>query len=94
MTVPHVMDAEKPHFIEYMWLKDANSDKGVSRPLLNRFARTLLSVHFLAVLAVQAFKATDPSPPTLQANIKRGSKVVPLLFCNLHGLWEGEAITV
>lgn len=28
MTVAHVMDPEKPHFIEYMWLKDATSDAG------------------------------------------------------------------
>mmetsp|Transcript_8113 Transcript_8113/g.11302 ORF Transcript_8113/g.11302 Transcript_8113/m.11302 type:complete len:173 (+) Transcript_8113:26-544(+) len=25
-SVPHVMDPNKPHFIEYMWLKDETSD--------------------------------------------------------------------
>ena len=27
MVVPHVMDADGPHFIEYMWLKDAKTGK-------------------------------------------------------------------
>ncbi|KAL1529402.1 hypothetical protein AB1Y20_000351 [Prymnesium parvum] len=73
MTVPHVMDPEKPHFIEYMWLKDVGTD---------------------AVLAVKALKASDPSPPTLVASVAKGKTVVPMLYCNLHGLWEGKPFAV
>jgi len=73
VLVPHVMDPEKPHYIEYIWLKDMKTDR---------------------VVAVKAFEATDPSPPTLTASVKKGSTVKPLLFCNLHGLWEGEELTV
>ena len=74
VVVPHVMDAEQPHFIQYVWLKDLTSN---------------------AVVAVQAFQATDASPPTLTtASVRRGSTVKPMLYCNLHGLWEGEPLTV
>jgi desulfoferrodoxin-like iron-binding protein len=72
VTVPHVMDAEKPHYIQYVWLKDMK--KGT-------------------VVAVKAFQATDEAPPSLTAfYLKAGMKVKPLLFCNLHGLWEGETL--
>ena len=74
VVVPHVMDAEKPHFIEYVWLKDVKSNK---------------------ILAAKAFQATDPSPPTLEATVKSGStSVQAMLFCNLHGLWEGDSVAV
>jgi desulfoferrodoxin (superoxide reductase-like protein) len=73
VVVPHVMDPEKPHFIEYVWLKDLKSGK---------------------VVAVQSFAATDASPPTLTASVESGTTVKPLLYCNLHGLWEGESLTV
>lgn len=73
VVVPHVMDPEKPHFIEYIWLKDTMSNK---------------------VIASKAFKATDPSPPTLKATVTKGTTIKPLLFCNLHGLWEGQVLTV
>jgi desulfoferrodoxin (superoxide reductase-like protein) len=73
VVVPHVMDPEKPHFIEYVWLKDIMSGK---------------------VVAVQSFAATDASPPTLTASVASGTTVKPLLYCNLHGLWEGESLTV
>lgn len=74
VVVPHVMDPEKPHYIEFVWLKDMKSNK---------------------VVAVQSFAATDASPPTLTATgVKSGSTVKPLLYCNLHGLWEGEVLTV
>lgn len=73
VVVPHVMDPEKPHYIEYVWLKDTKSNK---------------------VVAVKSFQPTDPSPPTLVAKAKSGSTVKPMLFCNLHGLWEGESVSV
>ena len=73
VMVPHVMDPEKPHFIEYLWLKDVNSAK---------------------VLASKKFKATDASPPTITANVKENTTVKALLFCNLHGLWQGEEMSV
>jgi desulfoferrodoxin (superoxide reductase-like protein) len=73
IVVPHVMDPEKPHYIEYVWLKDEKSGK---------------------VLAAKAFKAIDSSPPTLSASVKSGTTARALLYCNLHGLWEGEAFSV
>jgi len=45
------------------------------------------------IAAVESFQPTDPSPPTLRANLKTGTTVVkPMLFCNLHGLWEGATV--
>lgn len=72
--VPHVMDPEKPHYIEYMWIKDMKTGK---------------------IVASKQFKPTDPSPPSVTAtNVKDGSTVKAFLFCNLHGLWQGEELTV
>lgn len=73
VVVPHVMDPEKPHFIEYIWLKDTKTNK---------------------VVAVNSFQATDPSPPTLAATVSQGSSVQAFLYCNLHGLWQGDTILV
>lgn len=73
VVVPHVMDPEKPHYIEYIWLKDVTTNK---------------------VLKAKKFQAQDASPPTLNAIATKGSIVKPFLFCNLHGLWQGEEITV
>jgi desulfoferrodoxin (superoxide reductase-like protein) len=73
VVVPHVMDPEKPHFIEYIWLKDMKS---------------------IEIVASKAFKATDPSPPTLTTMVAKGTTIKPLLYCNLHGLWEGQVVTV
>lgn len=74
VVVPHVMDPEKPHYIQYVWLKDEAANK---------------------VVAAKKFEATDASPPSLLANnVKAGTTVKPLLFCNLHGLWQGDAIKV
>lgn len=72
VVVPHVMDAEKPHYIEYVWLTDSSTNK---------------------IVSAIAFKATDASPPTLTSSVKKGTTVIPRLFCNLHGLWEGEPVT-
>ncbi|CAJ1349236.1 unnamed protein product [Effrenium voratum] len=73
VVVPHVMDKEKPHYIQYIWVADASSGE---------------------VLAVKSFQATDGSPPTLTASLAKGTTAKPMLFCNLHGLWEGEQFTV
>eukprot|EP00933_Yihiella_yeosuensis_P023532 TRINITY_DN18334_c0_g4_i1.p1 TRINITY_DN18334_c0_g4~~TRINITY_DN18334_c0_g4_i1.p1 ORF type:complete len:216 (-),score=62.94 TRINITY_DN18334_c0_g4_i1:64-672(-) len=72
VLVNHVMDKDKPHYIQYMWLKDANSDN---------------------ILAVKAFQATDPTP-ALSVDLPAGTAAIPMLFCNLHGLWEGEKFTM
>lgn len=34
------------------------------------------------------------SPPGLKARVKKGTRVTPMLYCNLHGVWEGEPILV
>eukprot|EP00965_Chrysotila_dentata_P153118 5059987-Pleurochrysis_carterae.AAC.1 len=73
MEVPHVMDADKPHFIEYMWMKEISSSK---------------------IFAAKRLRAGDNAPPTLVASLPKGAKVLPLLYCNLHGLWEGKPFTV
>lgn len=74
VVVPHVMDAEKPHYIEYVWLQDVQTAR---------------------VMAVKAFVPTDAAPPTLTTtSVKRGTTVRPFLYCNLHGLWQGEPISV
>lgn len=73
-VVNHVMDPDKPHYIEYMWIKDMKTGR---------------------ILASRQFQPTDPSPPSITAsNVKDGSLVKAFLFCNLHGLWQGEAMTV
>jgi desulfoferrodoxin-like iron-binding protein len=47
------------------------------------------------VIKAKHLLATDPSPPTLTvAGVVKGTKVRALLFCNLHGLWQGDAFTV
>jgi desulfoferrodoxin (superoxide reductase-like protein) len=90
-TVPHVMDAEKPHYIEYMWLEDVSGKQ--RKPPGN-------------IVAVKAFKPTDASPPTLienvaagklptlKAGIVKGMLLKPCLFCNIHGLWEGDPVPI
>ena len=71
VSVPHVMDPEQPHYIQYLWLKEEASGQ---------------------ILAAKAFQPTDASPPSLSAEVKPGSTVRALLYCNLHGLWEGECL--
>lgn len=74
VVVPHVMDPDKPHFIQYIWLQNVQTSK---------------------VVAVQAFVATDTAPPTLTAtDLATGSTLQPFLWCNLHGLWQGETFTL
>jgi len=73
VEVPHVMDPEKPHFIEYIWLKNVVTNE---------------------ILAAKSFKPTDASPPTITCHVKDGATVKALSFCNLHGLWQGEEVTV
>lgn len=45
------------------------------------------------VVAVNAFSATDASPPKLTATVS-GATLKPLAYCNLHGLWQGDEISV
>ena len=74
VVVPHVMDPIQPHFIEYLWLKDEDTNK---------------------VIKAKHFSARDPSPPTLiVTGVTKGTRVRALLFCNLHGLWQGDIVTV
>ena len=46
------------------------------------------------IIVSRAFSPTDASPPKLSHILKQGKKVTPMLYCNLHGLWEGETFTV
>jgi len=77
-SVPHVMDAKQPHFIEYMWIKKYTPKAPAG---------------YVKLVASQKFTATDASPPTLTKMLPPG-EYVPLLYCNLHGLWEGQPFTV
>ena len=72
-TVPHIMDAKIPHFIQYMWLKDSKSGD---------------------VLAVKEFQPATQAEPSMAASISRGRSVTPMVYCNLHGLWEGESVAL
>jgi desulfoferrodoxin (superoxide reductase-like protein) len=74
VVVPHVMDPEKPHWIQALWLKDEGTGD---------------------VAAAEMFLATSPSPPSISyTGAAAGTKLTPLLYCNLHGLWRGDTITV
>lgn len=50
------------------------------------------------VVLVKAFpepkEDTPNEPPTLVAKVPEGVSLQPCLFCNLHGLWKGEAFDV
>lgn len=75
VSVPHVMDPDKPHWIQSIWLKDESTGK---------------------VVVAKVFEPTDASPPTLSYELvsSSGSTLTPMLYCNLHGLWKGETITL
>lgn len=48
-----------------------------------------------SIITVQQFQATDTAPPTITAtNVEKGTIVKGHCYCNLHGLWGGEDITV
>eukprot|EP00967_Tisochrysis_lutea_P111111 scaffold174438_cov32-Tisochrysis_lutea.AAC.2 len=144
------MDAEKPHFIELVWLKETGtngqSDKvgpgptsgiGVAAPAEAHYTlgafkwlhaekgwksatydtnpinmQSRLSHHHPSpcyivrftskILAAKGYTRNNlisnpkiaSSPPGLKARLKKGTNVTPMLYCNLHGVWEGEAIVV
>eukprot|EP00962_Isochrysis_galbana_P030034 scaffold9715_cov113-Isochrysis_galbana.AAC.10 len=46
------------------------------------------------VIAAKKFTSGDAAPPILTAYVPRGTECIPLIYCNLHGLWEGEPFTV
>jgi desulfoferrodoxin (superoxide reductase-like protein) len=47
------------------------------------------------IVAAKAFSASDTSPPTLiTASVPKGVELKAMLFCNLHGLWEGDSFSV
>ena len=90
MSVPHVMDPDKPHFIQYMWLYDVTRGRNGAGN----------------VIAAKEFTANDASPPSIvatvasgrsatkYAQITKGTVLKPYIYCNLHGLWEGEAVAL
>uniref|UniRef100_A0A7S1Y0H4 Desulfoferrodoxin ferrous iron-binding domain-containing protein n=1 Tax=Grammatophora oceanica TaxID=210454 RepID=A0A7S1Y0H4_9STRA len=45
------------------------------------------------VVVVKALNPSDPSPPTLKVKVPKGKRLQPMLFCNKHGLWEGDPIS-
>ena len=73
VSANHVMDAEKPHFIKFMWLRDNASGE---------------------IITVKEFQPSDQLSLTLKSHQVLGKSVTPLLFCNLHGLWEGQPTKV
>lgn len=46
------------------------------------------------ILGAKAFQPTDASPPSLSTKLPKGRTAVPMLYCNLHGVWQGEPFTV
>ena len=45
------------------------------------------------VVVAKALPATSPSPPTLKVQVPKGAKLQAKLYCNLHGLWQGDEFT-
>jgi desulfoferrodoxin-like iron-binding protein len=72
VSVPHVMDPDKPHWIQAIWLKEGSTGD---------------------VAVAKVLPPTEPSPPTLTVGVPKGTRLTPLLYCNLHGLWKGETFT-
>jgi desulfoferrodoxin-like iron-binding protein len=46
------------------------------------------------IIAAKKFTSGDAAPPILTVYVPRGTQCVPLIYCNLHGLWQGEPFTV
>lgn len=79
MTVPHVMDAAEPHFIEMLWIKE----KGSYGEKAKIFAVKAYSRQNLGNLPAG-------QRAVLEARLPAGKSYVPMVKCNLHGVWEGE----
>jgi desulfoferrodoxin (superoxide reductase-like protein) len=96
VEVPHVMDFDKPHYIQYLWLQDVTSN-----PNDVRLGNIIAAAAFMkprgkassqpVVATIQA-KVASGNLPTKGAYLTKSMTVKPCLYCNLHGLWEGEPI--
>ncbi len=53
----------------------------------------LRDVNLDEVVLVKALTSSEERP-VLKAKVPKGVTLVPCLYCNLHGLWKGEAFTV
>jgi len=73
ITVNHVMDPVKPHYILMIWLHDVKRNE---------------------IAVVKGFPPAGPSPPSLKVQVPTGVELRPMTYCNIHGLWEGDAFTV
>ena len=80
MLVPHVMNpGAEPHFIELLWIKEKGSYGEKSK-----------------VAAAKAYSRQNlgnlpaGQKALLEARLPAGKTWVPMVKCNLHGVWEGE----
>jgi len=46
------------------------------------------------IIASKKLRPGDAAPPIIAAYVPRGTECIPLLRCNLHGLWEGKPFKV
>ena len=98
VEIPHVMDFDKPHYIQYVWLQDVTQNSNDVR-IGNIYGATVFS-------KPRGKASTEPVVARLVANVASGQMttksafltksmtVKPCLYCNLHGLWEGEPISL
>mmetsp|Transcript_12235 Transcript_12235/g.29464 ORF Transcript_12235/g.29464 Transcript_12235/m.29464 type:complete len:260 (-) Transcript_12235:83-862(-) len=98
VEIPHVMDFDKPHYIQYLWLQDVTQKTDDVR-IGNIYGATAFS-------KPRGNASTEPQVARTVANVASGQMttksafltknmtVKPCLYCNLHGLWEGEPISL
>lgn len=46
------------------------------------------------IAVVKGFPAAGPAPPSLKVQVPPNVKLQPMIYCNLHGLWEGDTFRV
>lgn len=47
-----------------------------------------------SIVLAKEFWPTDESPPVLRAKVSHGVTLQPMVFCNLHYLWQGASFKV
>jgi desulfoferrodoxin (superoxide reductase-like protein) len=98
VEIPHVMDFDKPHYIEYVWLQDVTANPNDVRlgkiVAAEAFTKPRGKSAGVPVVAKIQTKVASGTLPTKGAYLTKNMIVKPCLYCNLHGLWEGEPISL
>ena len=98
VEIPHVMDFDKPHYIQYVWLQDVTQNSNDVR-IGNIYGATAFSkprgkASNEPVVARLVANVASGQMTTKSAFLTKSMTVKPCLYCNLHGLWEGEPISL